>query len=185
MSVPETPGRCVTLVDAWGVVSGELEVVAAHTAPGFAHLACSAVVFGPDNTVLMQRRAETKSTFGGQWSNTCCTHPFTGESPQVAAERRLLEELGVTITLRPAGTFRYRAEDRVTGMVEHELDSVFIASVDTLLETSPDADEVSETRWMPLDEVLDRVAQRHCGDSSPTTPWCDLVLRLALSARDA
>jgi isopentenyl-diphosphate Delta-isomerase len=188
MSAPVEPGRTVTLVDECGVTTGELDVVSAHTAPGYAHLACSAVVFGPGDTVLMQRRADSKPTFGGQWSNTCCTHPYAEEDGQVAAERRLFEELGIAVALRPAGTFRYRAEDTLTGMVEHELDSVYIAKVDTLLDTVPDAHEVAETRWMPLQEVLDRVALRHVGETTPTTPttpWCDMVLRLALSARDA
>ncbi len=185
MSPPEAPRRTVTLVDEYGVAGAEIDVLVAHTAPGFAHLACSAVVFGPDDTVLMQRRADAKQTFGGRWSNTCCTHPLPGESGQAAAERRLFEELGITVTLRPAGTFRYRAEDPVTGMVEHELDWVYIANLDARIDTFPDAAEVAETRWMTVTEIRDRIAMRHPGETSPATPWCDMVLRLAVSARDA
>jgi isopentenyl-diphosphate Delta-isomerase len=170
------PSRTVTLVDESGSPVGELDVVAAHTAPGFAHLACSAVVFGPGDTVLMQRRSEDKSTFAGQWSNTCCTHPMPGESPIDAAERRVKEELGISVVLRAAGSFRYRAVDAATAMVEHELDTVCIATVTETYQTAPNHVEVAEARWMPIDEALAR---------TDLTPWCLMVLRLALSARDA
>ncbi len=175
-----TPGsRTVSLVDASNRVTGEMEVGAAHTAPGFAHLACSAVVFGPNDTVLMQRRADHKPTFGGLWSNTCCTHPLRDEEPLTAAQRRVFEELGIRVTLRPAGVFRYRSVDQTTGFVEHELDTVGIAELDTLVATTLDPSEVAEAEWMSLIEVETRATR------GTLTPWCAMVMQLALSARNA
>ncbi len=168
--------RRVTLVDAAGNPSGEMDVVLAHTSPGHIHIACSAVVFGPGDTVLMQRRADHKPTFGGRWSNTCCTHPLADELPHLAAQRRIYEELGIGVELRPVGTFRYRAEDPLTAMVEHELDHVSIATVDTTdVAFRLEPNEVAEVRFVPLTDVslLD------------LTPWFDMVIRLALSGRDA
>ncbi len=168
--------RRVTLVDAHGEPAGDMDVVAAHTAPGSIHLACSAVVFGPDQTVLLQRRADHKPTFGGLWSNTCCTHPFSGELPHHAAQRRMQEEIGVSVTLFPVGSFRYRAVDPITGMVEHEFDHISIATVaSTELAFALNHDEVAEVAFVPIDAVADL----------KVTPWFDTVLRIALLGRDA
>lgn len=171
----------VLCVDAYGGPVGQLDVVSAHTAPGTMHLACSAVVFGPDDTVLVQRRADHKPTFAGQWSNTCCTHPFPQESPHRAAERRLTEELGISVSLRPAGLFRYRAVDEVTTMVEHELDHVFIGETPITLQTVPERAEVAESAWITLHETCQRIER---GDPC-LTPWFAMVMRLACAARTA
>jgi isopentenyl-diphosphate Delta-isomerase len=166
----------VTLVDASGQPVGDMNVLAAHTAPGFLHMACSAVVFGPDDTVLLQRRADHKPTFGGKWSNTCCTHPFAGELPHQAAGRRMHEELGLQTELVPAGSFRYRAVDDVTGMVEHEFDYVSIGRLGTRdAAFNLDPAEVAEVAFVPIRDL----------DSFALTPWFPMVLSIALSARQS
>jgi isopentenyl-diphosphate Delta-isomerase len=164
----------LVLVDPLGTVLGEAEVTAAHRAPGMLHLACSAVVFDPEGRVLMQRRADHKPTFGGLWSNTCCTHPFPGETPHVAAERRLREELGLPTSLTPAGSFRYRAVDPTSGFVEHELDHISFGFAAFDVEFVLDPEEVAEVAWMSRDEIHQHAAQ--------LTPWADLVLRIATEA---
>jgi isopentenyl-diphosphate Delta-isomerase len=174
------PTRLVVLVDAAGNPIDDMEVVAAHTLPGHAHLACSAVVFGPNDTVLMQRRADHKPTFGGRWSNTCCTHPYPGEAPHEAAERRMREEIGFATPLRPVGSFRYRAVDPITELVEHEFDHVSVATLDSQDVTFLlDENEVAEVGFVPVSDVL-------ALQSTPlATPWLEMVLRIALSGRDA
>jgi isopentenyl-diphosphate Delta-isomerase len=168
--------RTVTLVDAYGAPQGELEVVAAHTDPGKLHLACSAVVFGPDETVLMQRRADHKPTFGGLWSNTCCTHPLAAEGTVAAAERRIFEELGIRVALTPAGSFQYRAVDPISLLVEHELDHISIGFGDPdALSFALNHDEVAEVAWVPLSQL----------HTLPLTPWCDMVMRIAISAHQS
>lgn len=158
-----------------------MDVVAAHSGSGSLHLACSAVVFAPDGSVLVQRRAHHKPTFGGRWSNTCCTHPFPGEDPLVAAQRRLVEELGLAVSLHPAGRFRYRAVDPTTAMVEHELDHVLIGNVTERPLLTLDADEVADAGWWTPEEVRARIA----ADPLAITPWFAMVLELAVSAREA
>jgi isopentenyl-diphosphate Delta-isomerase len=168
--------RMVTLVDPTGQPLGEMDVYSAHTAPGFLHLACSAVVFGPDDTVLLQRRADDKPTFGGKWSNTCCTHPYADELPHQAAGRRMREELGFQTPLVPAGSFRYRAVDAITGMVEHELDYVSIGSVDTRnVPFRLDDAEVAEVAFVPVHDL----------GALSVTPWFQMVFSIALSARES
>ena len=92
------------------------------------HRAVSVVIFDGDNRTLLQRRAPGTYHFANRWSNTCCTHPRSGEDPLAAARRRLTEEMGMTLELTEVGIFLYRAEDPVSGLVENEYDHVFVGT---------------------------------------------------------
>src|ERR1035437_610837 len=63
---------------------------------GVLHLAVSVFIFNSHRELLLQKRAADKYHSPGKWTNTCCTHPFPGERPQVTAKRRLREEMGLS-----------------------------------------------------------------------------------------
>lgn len=163
----------VVLVDEDDAVLGSMGKVDAHLPPGRLHRAISAVVFDAEGRLILQRRASSKYHFADRWSNTCCTHPLPGEDPVTSGERRLLEELGFTCRLEPAGRFRYRAEDEGSGLVEHEVDHVLVGVHDGPIDANPA--EVSETRHLTLDEAFAEL------DRSPDayTPWLRSVLEIA------
>ena len=71
------------------------------------HLAVSVFVFS-DDELLLQRRAESKYHCGGLWANTCCTHPYWNEADDVSAERRLMEEMGLNLSLTPVPSSNIR-----------------------------------------------------------------------------
>ena len=50
------------------------------------HRAFSLFIFNQNNELLMQQRSNTKITFPGRWTNTCCSHPLF-----VPEERNLKE----------------------------------------------------------------------------------------------
>jgi isopentenyl-diphosphate Delta-isomerase len=141
----------VILVDEQNRELGEMEKLQAHR-EGALHRAFSVFVFHPDGRLLLQRRARTKYHSGGLWSNTCCGHPRPGETVAAAARRRLAEEVGFSCELREISVFRYRA-DVGGGLVEHEVDHVFLGSFDGA--ARPAADEVEEVRWESV-EVVER-----------------------------
>ena len=146
----------VDLVDQSGASVGEATVDAAHTVPGHLHRAFSVFLRDPaSGRVLLQQRAAVKTRFPLRWANTCCGHPRPGEDLEVAAQRRLAEELGVVgVALRPVGVHTYRAEDPATGRVEHEYDHVLLGDLPMSAPTSPDPAEVAGTRWMSLSALL-------------------------------
>jgi isopentenyl-diphosphate Delta-isomerase len=107
--------------------------------------------------MLLQRRADAKYHSAGRWANTCCSHPRPGESPADAAQRRLREEMGLDCALTPVGNFTYRA-DVGGGLVEHELDHVFVGH--TAREPVPDPAEVQAFRWTHARELVREMRER-------------------------
>lgn len=147
-----------------------VEKLAAHRDALF-HLAVSVFVFSGDR-LLIQRRALSKYHCGGQWANTCCTHPHWDEDARQSAERRLFEELGFTIALQERRIVEYSA-DVGNGLHEHELVTMFVADTDaSTLVIRPNPDEVCETRWITAAALAEEVA----ADPQAFTPWFRIYL---------
>lgn len=138
---------------------------------GRKHLAISAFVFS-GNSLLLQRRAAGKYHSPGQWANSCCTHPHWGEAIETAAQRRLREELGLTLPLHHRAIVEYRAEVGA-GLIEHEVVHVFEGQMErSVLPTGFDRAEVAELRWADLAELCREV------EAMPEvfTPWLRIYL---------
>jgi len=115
----------VILVNGQDEETGVAEKMEAHQ-QGWLHRAFSVFIFNSRGEMLLQQRALDKYHSGGLWTNTCCSHPRPGESTQVAAERRLKEEMGFQVSLEKVFDFVYKA-DFDNGLTEHEFDHVFAA----------------------------------------------------------
>lgn len=171
----EAAAERVVLVDEEGLARGAMDKMAAHTSPGHLHQAVSLCLFDDSGRVLLQRRADVKYHFAGQWSNSCCTHPRPGEDPATAVTRRTTEELGLAVDrLVACGTFVYRAKDQRSGLVEWELDHVFAGSPRG--RALPRPDEVAAIRWVDV-----ATARLEASESPACTPWLGQVLDLACS----
>ncbi|MVA75243.1 isopentenyl-diphosphate Delta-isomerase [Auraticoccus sp. F435] len=143
----------VVLVDPEGHAIGQAPRATVHDSDTPLHLAFSLHLLDDRDRVLLTRRALTKRTWPGVWTNSCCGHPRPDEPLEVAVVRRVREELGVGVTalecLLPR--FRYRAVD-ASGMVENELCPVFVARVDG--EVLADPDEVAEWTWVDWADLV-------------------------------
>ncbi|MDE9365636.1 isopentenyl-diphosphate Delta-isomerase [Luteipulveratus sp. YIM 133132] len=146
----------VVLLDDDGNAVGTAPKADVHHASTPLHLAFSLYLFGPDGAFLLTRRAETKRTFAGVWTNSVCGHPAPGEPMEDAVRRRAWQELGVRPTsLRLVlPRFSYRAE--MDGVVEHEQCPVYAGWLPSH-EISPDPEEVGEARWVPWSDFVDAV----------------------------
>ena len=143
MSHPEQ----VVLLDEQGQAIGVADKMAVHTHDTALHLAFSCHVYNDAGQVLVTRRALSKLTWPGVWTNSFCGHPAPGESFDDAIARRALDELGITVRdlqlILP--DFRYRAVD-ASGIVENEVCPVFRAV--TTDAVAPNPAEVSEFAWV-------------------------------------
>ncbi|HWH26545.1 MAG TPA: isopentenyl-diphosphate Delta-isomerase [Pseudolysinimonas sp.] len=162
----------VVLVDDAGIPFGTAEKAVIHDGDTPLHLAFSCHIFDESGRVLLTRRALTKRTFAGIWTNSFCGHPAPDEALPEAVSRRAARELDLTLAevhlVLPE--FRYRATD-ATGIVENEICPVFQAVVAG--DPTPAPDEVAEWRWVQPADL--RVAV----EAAPFafSPW--LVLQLA------
>ncbi|MBT2487937.1 isopentenyl-diphosphate Delta-isomerase [Streptomyces sp. ISL-96] len=163
------------LVDEDGKTIGTAEKLSAHQAPGRLHRAFSVFLFDESGRLLIQRRALGKYHSPGVWSNTCCGHPYPGESPFAAAARRTYEELGISPSLlAEAGTVRYNHPDPGSGLVEQEYNHLFVGMAQSALR--PDPEEVGETSFVTPDELAERHAK------APFSAWFMTVLDAARPA---
>ena len=144
---------------------------AVHTDRTTLHLAFSCHVTDGTGRLLLTRRALSKRTWPGVWTNAFCGHPRPGEDPLDAVHRYAEPELGLRLDhLEPLlPDFRYRAVD-ASGIVEHEVCPVWLAH--TTSDPSLNRDEAVEARWVTPHEL------RTTAEVAPwaLSPW--LVLQL-------
>ena len=136
----------VILVAENDAALGTMEKHEAHR-KALLHRAVSVFIFNSKGEWLLQQRAKGKYHSNGLWTNTCCTHPYPGESNLLAAERRLHEEMGMQCKLKEVFHFIYK-EPLDNGYTEHELDHVFAGYTDEMPVINPE--EVMDYKYISL-----------------------------------
>jgi isopentenyl-diphosphate Delta-isomerase len=147
----------VVLLDDEGREIGTAPKSTVHDLDTALHLAFSCHVVNDRDELLVTRRALTKRTWPGVWTNSFCGHPRPGEQVADAVHRRAADELGLVlreVELALPG-FRYRATD-ANGVVEHEVCPVYVARAGSLLR--PDPAEVAEFRWVDPADLAAAIA---------------------------
>ncbi len=167
----------VVLVDENDNKIGLEEKLSAHSNGGKLHRAFSVFVFNSKNELMMQRRALTKYHAAGQWANTCCSHPFDGESVLEAGHRRLKEEMGFDCKLEEIFSFTYHA-DVGNGLRENEFDHVLFGRYDAA--PRPNPDEVCE--WKPVS--LPALSEDIRGHPNRYVPWLVIIMPKILDWAD-
>lgn len=161
----------VVLLSEEGVPIGTAAKAQVHTTNTPLHLAFSCHVFNQHGEILVTRRALSKKTWPGVWTNSFCGHPAPEEAFVDALHRRAHDELHLTIDNIEAvlPDFRYRAVD-ASGVVENEVCPVYIAH--THKDPTPQADEVMEFMWANPQSLLASI------EATPFafSPWLTLQL---------
>ena len=139
----------VQLVDNQDNPIGVMEKLLAHE-KGELHRALSVIILNSKKELLLQRRALGKYHSPGLWTNTCCSHPYPGEDALEAAKRRLQEEMGMSADLKFLFKFLYKC-DFDNGLIEHELDHVFIGTTDETPHLN--TDEAMAFSWVSIEEL--------------------------------
>ncbi len=143
----------VVLVGPDGAPAGTALKAEVHTADTPLHFAFSCWVLR-DGEVLMTRRALSKVTWPGVWTNSFCGHPGPGEDTAAAVVRRGRFELGLDVTPElVAADFSYRAVDS-SGIVENEVCPVYVAQLDAGIEPRPNPEEVDSYFWIPAADII-------------------------------
>ncbi len=157
----------VVIVDSNNQQIGLADKATVHTDHTPLHRAFSVFMFNDKGELLLQQRALGKITWPGIWSNSCCGHPSFEETPQQAAKRRLLHELGLKVDTSDLKVilpdFSYRAE--MNGVVEHEICPVLVISCSN--DPLPNSSEVNDIKWIDWQEFILDIQQ-----PNSFSPWC-------------
>ena len=139
----------VILVDENDTQVGLMPKLEAHQ-KGLLHRAFSVFIFNNNYQLLLQKRAVSKYHSGGLWTNTCCSHPREGEETINAANRRLIEEMGIKTNLRKVFDFIYKAE-LDNELTEYEFDHVFygLYNEDPIINT----EEADDFKWIDMETL--------------------------------
>jgi len=158
----------VVLVDEHDNAIGTMEKLEAHQ-KGILHRAFSILLFNSKGELLLQKRSSLKYHSSGLWTNTCCSHPLPDEPTQQAARRKLKQEMGIDLQTEFAYKFIYKANlDK--GLVEHELDHVFIGTFDGTPVINKE--EVEDWKYVNVDELKRDMKK----NASQYTAWFQLIV---------
>lgn len=138
----------VVLVNESDQEIGTMEKMEAHRT-GTLHRAFSILLFNSKGEVLLQKRARTKYHSGGLWTNTCCSHPWPGESMLVAVRRKLIHEMGIDVVPTYSHKFIYRSP--LGELTEYELDHVYVGQFNG--KPRINQEEVEDWKYMGAEEI--------------------------------
>lgn len=168
----------VVLLDDVGRPIGTHDKISVHTEATPLHAAFSCYLLNNQGEVLLTRRALSKLTWPGVWTNSFCGHPAPEESLEDAITRRASHELGAQINTLTVvlPDFRYRAVD-ASGIVENEVCPVVIAEL--VGDFVPNPSEVGEWAWISARSL------EHAVQLAPFafSPW--MVMQLPLLGLDS
>ena len=153
---PDATDDVVVLLDDDATPIGTAPRATVHNTETPLHLAFSCHLLDADGRLLVTRRALSKKTWPGVWTNSFCGHPRPGETFEQAVRRHADHELGLDVEdIAPVlPDFRYRAVD-AAGVVENEVCPVFTARPAASRRTpTPNPDEVAELVWVEVADVL-------------------------------
>lgn len=158
----------VVLVNENDEETGQMEKLEAHRL-GLLHRAVSVFIFNSRNEMLIHKRAAGKYHSAGLWTNAACSHPKEGELANIAAERRLLEEMGISCPLQKKFTFVYKAELN-NSLIEHELDHVYSG----IFEGEPNLNplEAEAFRWITMEDLKTEISEQ----PEKFTEWFKIIL---------
>jgi len=150
------------------------------------HRAFSFFLFDKDAKMLLTKRALDKITFPGVWTNTCCSHPLTGMTPDEvdpvpaaypsfpgikhASIRKLRHELGIEPQhishdgIQFLTRFHYWAADTLTygkdaPWGEHEVDYILFLQSTSNVPVKANPEEVAEYKYVSLQELRDMMEE--------------------------
>lgn len=155
----------VVLIDEQNNQIGTMPKTEVHSGHTPLHRGFSIFIFNSKCELLLQQRALSKKTFPGVWSNSCCGHPNSQETPEQAANRRVKEELGISLGRIYMILPHYRYRTEMNGIWENEICPVMIAFYDGEINVNPD--EVEAIEWIDWEKFLARVRK-----DKNLSAWC-------------
>jgi len=167
-------GEQIAIVDKKNNLIGYESKLKCHTGAGILHKAIQVYLFNNKKELLLTKRSVKKLLWPGFWDASSSTHILKGENYEKAADRRILQELGIKTESKKLFTFTYHALYEDIG-AEREICALLVAQINGQLNI--DANEVSEHRWISLDELQKDIIE----NSNIYCPWLKISLERYLA----
>lgn len=156
----------VVLVDECNNILGTQDKLIAHNATTKLHRGFSVFLFNSNKELLIQRRSNTKKTWGGFWSNSFCGHPQIHETDEQAIYRHAKFELGIGTLQKLYFISEYRYKFSLDNILENEICPIYLAITDDVVTLN--IQEVSEIKFLDW-TAFNLYLQKH---ANKFTPWC-------------
>ena len=142
---PRPTGEMVPVVEENGLVIGQATRQSVHDGSKLMHPVIHLHIINREGCLYIQKRSMKKDLLPGRWDTAVGGHVDYGEYISEALHREAAEELGF-YDYNPIylGSYVFQSE------VEREMVNIFAAVGNFTLH--PDAEEVEEGRYWPLDE---------------------------------
>ena len=144
------------ILDTDGKKTGESKSYDDAHHSGFIHRTVHVWFLSSKNELLLQKRSANKRAYPNHWDISAAGHISAGQTSLEAAKRETQEELGLTLS---DSIFDYLSsvEEHIVlnngTYVNNELQDVYLVHSDVVLsELKLPADEVSEVRWIGIEE---------------------------------
>ncbi|NMC35859.1 isopentenyl-diphosphate Delta-isomerase [Candidatus Beckwithbacteria bacterium] len=158
------------LVDEHDQELGQIEKYAAHQGVGQHHRAFTAIIVNDHQQILLTKRSEFKPLWPQYWDMSFSSHPWFGEDITKACQRRVKQELGITIAnFTPLLTYNYQKQ-WTKALAENEHNYLMIAKYSGAI--VPDKNELSNYQWLSWDQLL-QFSQKH----QDIAFWAELAIQ--------
>lgn len=115
---------------------------------GAYHLVVHICIFNEQNQMLIQQRQPFKEGWSNMWDITVGGSAIRGDNSQTAAERELMEELGIKISLKGV-------RPHLTVNFERGFDDIYLIEKDTdISKLKLQPEEVQAAKWASREEIL-------------------------------
>ncbi len=121
-------------------------------ARGLRHRAVHVLVYNATGQIFLQKRSIAKDNDPGLWDSSCSGHVDSGESYAVAAERELMEEIGLLVDEPMEELFKIEASAG-TGW---EFAVIYRTESEGPFTLCPE--EIDEGRWFTPEEINNALA---------------------------
>lgn len=136
------------LYDIERVKTGEITERGKPIPPNRYHLVVHVCIFGSDGRMLIQQRQPFKEDWSDMWDVTVGGSAVAGDTSQTAAEREVMEEIGLPLSLdgeRPRITINFDVGFDDFWCVKRDVD---------LSELKLQYEEVQAVKWATKEEIL-------------------------------
>jgi isopentenyl-diphosphate delta-isomerase type 1 len=135
-----------TQVDESDTVIGSVTRKLAHSDKQIIHRSVGIFILNGQNEMLLQRRSMLKDKDPGMWTYSVGGHVTNGDDYETTAKRELLEELGLSLSLR------FIIKSIIYMPTETEFTAFFESRIGSEL-LRPATDEVTEIAWVPVKDL--------------------------------